>query len=72
MDNTALPDPEINAEQATLHQQLLDEFMNEQYFPQPHHFAARAEIRKLRARLAELEPKPTAKAKKADKAEQVK
>ena len=65
--NQALPDETITPEQATLHQQLLDEFMNEQYFPQPHHFAARAEIHKLRARLAELEPK--AKAKKSDKAE---
>ena len=65
MDNKALPDETINAEQAALHQQLLDEFMNEQYFPQPHHFAARAEIRKLRARIAELEPK--SKTKKADK-----
>ena len=68
MDNTALPDPNINAEEAELHQQLLDYFMDEQLFPMPTHFAARAEIRKLRARVSELEVKQIpGKAKKPDK-----
>ena len=63
-----LPDPEINEEQAALQQQLMDYFMDEQLFPMPAHFAARAEIKKLLARIAELQPKQSpAKAKKADK-----
>jgi len=58
----------------TLQETLLEEFFNEQNFPTQHNFAARAEIRALRERVAELEGKKPAKGEKgrpapADKSE---
>jgi len=48
----------------TLQETLLEEFFNEQNFPTQHAFAARAEIRVLRERVAELEGKKHAKGEK--------
>ena len=52
----------------TLQETLLEEFFNEQNFPTQHDFAARAEIRVLRERVAELEGKKYGKAEKGSTA----
>ena len=49
-----MPD-ELTPEQEALQEQLLAVGMNEQESPTPVHFALRAEIRRLQARVDELE-----------------
>ena len=62
-----MAEPELTPAEQALQEQLLGEFMSDQLFPAPHHFAARAEIRRLQARINELEgaAKP-ARAKRAE------
>ena len=45
----------LTKEQEELQAKLLEEFMNPYYFGDQHDFAARAEILRLRERVAELE-----------------
>lgn len=56
-------DEELTEDQKELQKQLLGEFMSDQLFPAPHHFAARAEIYRLRALVEQLE-KDAARSKK--------
>ena len=64
---------ELTPEEKALHEHLLEVLFNEQDCPTPVHFAARAEICNLRARLAKYEGKPAKAEKgstaKADKTE---
>ncbi len=50
-----MADEKLTPEQEELQAKLLDEFMDPYYFGDQHDFAARAEILRLRARVAELE-----------------
>lgn len=59
-----MADEKLTPEQVALQAKLLDEFMNPYYFGDQHDFAARAEIVRLRARVAELEGRKPGKAEK--------
>jgi BMFP domain-containing protein YqiC len=55
---------ELTQAEKDLHQYLLSVLFDERDCPMPVHFAARAEIRNLRARVEELEGKKNAKGEK--------
>lgn len=59
---------ELTKEEKALHEHLLEVLFNEQDCPTPVHFAARAEIRNLKARVAELEGQKHAKGEKGSTA----
>jgi hypothetical protein len=59
---------DLTPEEQALHEQLIKFLFNEQDCPTPVHFAARAEIRALRAQIVELKKKH-AKGEKGSTAE---